>query len=560
MATLKNVAGSGYGNPYVDALIWGGKAWDMSQEPLYAYLGQEDSDYLLATATVHPVLENGWLTDPAYRGIWFNDYQALANEIAGLYSSVANITFSGVQDIRDANIVWWWYGAMLSVAGWHESPDQSEDYSQRWGLFNSTTQFDFQFGSRSRSNMIHEIGIGLGLAPSHSGGVLGDATSFPGVHAPNDLGDFGLNQTVYTIMSDNDGLNTAPPDAEKGQYGYQGGLGAFDIAALQALYGPNMTTAAGNDVYTLPTANVPGTGWSSIWDAGGTDTISAAGSTAGVTIDLRAASLQQGDPHAGGYISAQKGISGGFTIANGVVIENATGSAFDDTLIGNSATNILDGGAGNDTYYVDSPNDVVIDSGGTDTVYATFDFADPAIEKVYVNGVLKSGTAPGPGTNPGAGNGSGSGGQPVVNGYRVLTGGSKNDALIGQGGNDKLYGGLGKDVLTGGAGKDIFVFNTKPSKANMDKITDFSVKDDTIWLDNKYMAKLGKGTETKPGKLNKGFFTLGSKAKDKNDYLIYDNKKGVLFYDSDGSGSHKAVELATLKKGLKMTYHDFMVI
>ena len=150
-----------------------------------------------------------------------------------------------------------------------------------------------------------------------------------------------------------------------------------------------------------------------------------------------------------------------------------------------------------------------------------------------------------------------------------LIGGIGNDKLLGNAGNDllngganedQLWGGLGKDVLTGGAGKDIFVFNTKPGKANMDKITDFSVKDDTIWLDNKYFAKLGKGTEAKPGKLNKGFFTIGPKAKDKNDYLVYDTKKGVLFYDADGSGSHKAVEIATLKKGLKLTYHDFMVI
>ena len=29
-------------------------------------------------------------------------------------------------------------------------------------------------------------------------------------------------------------------------------FGAFDIAALQKIYGANMTTATGNDVYTLP--------------------------------------------------------------------------------------------------------------------------------------------------------------------------------------------------------------------------------------------------------------------------------------------------------------------
>lgn len=143
----------------------------------------------------------------------------------------------------------------------------------------------------------------------------------------------------------------------------------------------------------------------------------------------------------------------------------------------------------------------------------------------------------------------------------IILGGAGNDRLSGDAGNDTLGGGIGNDILTGGAGKDIFVVKGKPSrKTNFDKFVDFNVKDDTIWLDNRYMTKLGKGTETKPGKLNKKFFTISPKAKDKNDYLFYDKKKGVLYYDSDGSGSHKAVELATLKKGLKMTYQDFMVI
>ncbi|MBZ6078782.1 M10 family metallopeptidase C-terminal domain-containing protein [Microvirga puerhi] len=541
MATFRNVPGSGYGNPYVDSLIWGGKAWDVSPEnPILVYLAQGD-DYK-ATGTLHPAPPEDWLTDPTYITSWRDYYISAFSDAIDLYSSVANVHFAQVDDIHSADIVWWWYGGMGNVAGWHESPDESDSYTQRWGIFNSFTQSEFQFGGRGLANIIHEVGIGLGLAQPHNGGVLDDASRFPGVNGPSDLGDFGLNQTIYTQMSYNDGFNAAPADAEDGMYGYQGGLGAFDIAALQALYGANMDTATGDNVYTLPIANARGTGWSAIWDAGGNDTISAVGSRAGVTIDLRAATLQANDPHAGGYISEQNGVSGGFTIAKGVVIENATGSSYDDILIGNSATNVLNGGAGNDIYYVDSPSDVVIDSGGVDTVYATFDFSNPAIENVYVNGVLKTGTAP------------------VVNGFQILKGGTKSDVLVGRAGSDKIYGGLGKDVMTGGAGKDIFVFNTKPSKANMDKITDFNVKDDTIWLDNNYMTKLGKGTEPKPGKLNKAFFTIGPKAKDKNDYLVYDNKKGVLYYDADGSGAGKAVEITTLKKGLKMTYLDFMVI
>ncbi|MBJ6126209.1 cadherin domain-containing protein [Microvirga splendida] len=142
-----------------------------------------------------------------------------------------------------------------------------------------------------------------------------------------------------------------------------------------------------------------------------------------------------------------------------------------------------------------------------------------------------------------------------------LKGTSRADVLVGGSGRDVLYGGGGKDRLTGGADRDIFVFNTKANKKNLDKITDFKVKDDGFWLDNKAFSKLGKkGTEKKPFQLKKDFFTVGSKAKDKNDYVIYDKKKGVLFYDVDGSGSKKAVEIATLSKKLSLTHKDFFVI
>ena len=146
-------------------------------------------------------------------------------------------------------------------------------------------------------------------------------------------------------------------------------------------------------------------------------------------------------------------------------------------------------------------------------------------------------------------------------GNDVLKGGKYKDTFKGGAGHDKLWGGLGNDVLYGGTGKDVFVFDTKPHrKTNFDKVADFNVKDDTIWLDNKVFTKLGKGTEAKPGKLNKAFFTLGDKAKDKNDYLVFNPKTGVLYYDVDGSGSKAAVEIAVLKKGLKLTYADFLVI
>lgn len=151
-------------------------------------------------------------------------------------------------------------------------------------------------------------------------------------------------------------------------------------------------------------------------------------------------------------------------------------------------------------------------------------------------------------------------------GVDLLSGGAGNDTLMGAGGADRLAGGLGNDVLTGGAGKDTFVFDTRLGTAktdrmvNFDTIRDFSTKDDSLWLDNAIFKKLGKGSEVKPGKLNKSFFTLGANAKDKNDYVIYNKKTGVLSYDADGSGKGQAVEFAQLKKGLAVDYKDFFII
>jgi serralysin len=257
-------------------------------------------------------------------------------------------------------------------------------------------------------------------------------------------------------------------------YGEQGGLGAFDIAALQALYGANDTTATGNTVYKLPTRKAPGTGWSCIWDAGGNDTINAAAAKIDVTLDLRAATLAYRDSHAGGFISQQSGIAGGYTIAHGVTIENAVGGSGDDALWGNSSANRLYGNAG-------------------------------------------------------------------------------RDMLRGLSGNDILVGGDGRDTLTGGAGEDRFVLNAAPGRRNVDTITDFKVKDDTVQLSRSIFTKLSKG------ELKHDAFAIGAKAHDPSDRIIYDRSTGALVYDGDGSGHGAAVRIALLDRNLKLTHHDFVV-
>jgi serralysin len=250
--------------------------------------------------------------------------------------------------------------------GLHELPDND----QIWGYFDpaAPSWSSLYFGGDGLNTVLHELGHGMGLAHPHDGGTREDATTFPGVTDPFSTGPNGLNQGIWTIMSYNPGWDRAGYDMT---YGNQAGLGAFDIAALQALYGKNMETGRGSDVYVLPTwnLNVDERGWFCLWDAGGRDTITAAQASAGVVIDLRAATLLQGNPHAGGFASYEKRVAGGYTIANGVTIENATGGRFADKLQGNSAANVLRGDGGADTLLGDDGNDILFGSAGNDKLY-----------------------------------------------------------------------------------------------------------------------------------------------------------------------------------------------
>jgi serralysin len=137
----------------------------------------------------------------------------------------------------------------------------------------------------------------------------------------------------------------------------------------------------------------------------------------------------------------------------------------------------------------------------------------------------------------------------------ILEGGLGNDVLSAQSGDDRLYGGWGSDVLTGGSGKDAFVYSTDPANGDVDRITDFSVKDDTIWL-----SRWAFGALSSKGALSKSFVKVGTVAADGNDFIIYDKAAGLLSYDADGSGAGAAVTFATLKAGLALTATDFLVI
>jgi Ca2+-binding RTX toxin-like protein len=228
--------------------------------------------------------------------------------------------------------------------------------------------------------------------------------------------------------------------------------------------------------------------------------------------------------------------------ANATTALTLVGNSSGNNIIGNDGDNIISGEggadqatgrAGNDTYYVDHANDRVIENGGqgADTVYASVSWTLTAGSDVET--VQALGTAP-------------------IN----LTGNANGNVVIGNNGNNRLNGGDGRDELTGLGGQDEYLFNTPLNAAtNVDRITDFSVADDTILLDQTiFSSSLGLGN------ISAGEFVIGTAAQDANDRIIYDSNTGALFYDNDGVGGNAQVQFAELSRGLGLTNLDFLVV
>lgn len=307
---------------------------------------------------------------------------AAINNVLKFYENVAKIDFVTATSLADADIYFAivnetdpTIAAVPGTLGIAMAPDRTVANFQGGVLINRDA---YQNGSTASLvtggydfvTYLHEFGHALGLAHPHDDG--GTSTVFPGVTPgvdQGDLGDFNLNQGIYTMMSYNDSWRLAPHGpVEPGVVsvrGYTGTPMAIDIAALQLLYGSNTTYNNAGTIYTLPSVNAVGTFYSSIWDTGGVDLIRTL-SNADAVIDLRAATLLVADG-GGGYISYLKNIDGGFTIAKGVVIENATGAGGNDTLIGNTSSNVLTGNGGNDTLNGISGADTFIGGLGSDT-------------------------------------------------------------------------------------------------------------------------------------------------------------------------------------------------
>jgi len=214
------------------------------------------------------------------------------------------------------------------------------------------------------------------------------------------------------------------------------------------------------------------------------------------------------------------------------------GSYGNDALTGTAGADVMRGMRGNDTYTVNHAGDKVIEdghrSGGVDTVKSSISFS---LSGPNVSGAVEHLTLTG---------------NAHING----TGNYLSNTIIGNSGNNTLNGLHGNDTLRGGAGKDTFVFNTLPNaKTNVDKITDFNVRDDTVALDNSIFKAVGAD-----GWLAASAFHTGTAAHDANDRVIYNPNTGALIYDYNGNAAGGSVQFATLSPNLSLTHADFQII
>jgi serralysin len=334
----------------------------------------------------------------------------------------------------------------------------SQGVSGGRGRFQYSTGTDFEYdgfvlfntnrdmSAAEQMNLIlHEIGHAFSL--KHPGNYdVNPANAPPGPYLPTAEDNY-----QFTVMSYSENPQiSARPDT----------LMLYDIAALQERWGANMSHQGGDDHYQV---RADGNLYV-VWDTGGTDRITAEGSSGNAVIDLRE-----------GHFS-ELGLAGNtpaarIAVGYGSVIEEATGQSGHDRLQGNAADNMLFGEDGNDTLLGEAGNDTLRGGDGSDELNggAGDDFifggeTEADLRDVIFGGEGNDSIHGGYGNDElrgDAGNDSIEGGFGVDtviggDGDDVLTGSAWSDLIFGGNGNDFINGGFGHDRVNGGEGADKF--------------------------------------------------------------------------------------------------------
>lgn len=272
-----------------------------------------------------------------------NQFQALseAQRVAvrdafAIWGELINVTFvEGSVAAADINL-----GNLATQEDYFSAyanyPSQSRDGGDIWISTNSPSNLDVGLSTPGFRTLLHEIAHALGI--SHPGNYNA-AEGVDLTYAAN--AEYFQDSLQYTIMSYFPSSSTGAVRSS-----FAATPLAHDIAAIQSIYGADMTTRTGNTVYGFNsnagrdafdfTLNVQPV--VAIWDAGGRDTLDFSGWSTDSTIDL-----------AGGGSSHGGGQTHNVQIAFGTFIENAVGGGGNDVLSGNAGGNVLRGGNGNDS-------------------------------------------------------------------------------------------------------------------------------------------------------------------------------------------------------------------
>ncbi len=367
-----------------------------------------------------------------------------------------------------------------------------------------------------------------------------------------------------TIRLDAPNLNTgaaAVGDTYNGIEGLVGGAGNDVVvgnAANNYLFGSGgadlIYGQAGND-YLSGDA-----GADNLWGGAGSD-VHVGGNDAGIdyaryddanygnlTIRLDAPNLNTGAA-AGDTYSGIEGLVGG--AGNDVVVGNAA----NNFLFGSGGSDLVYGGAGNDYLSGDAGADNLWGGAGADAHYGGNDAGIDYARYDDANWGNLTIRLDAPAFNAGA-----AAVGDTYNGIEGLVAGAGNDVVIGnalanylfgQGGLDYIDGLAGNDYLNGGAGADRFRFSIALGATNIDTIADFQHGIDDILLSQAIFTAIG-------GSLTADEFRIGM-AQDANDFLLYNNVTGQLFYDNNASAAGGMVQFATVTPGTVLTFDDFIM-